>query len=281
MNNFPIPKQAHTVFLDYQSRVQSLHILIAASRSRKIRALAICLACSTASFAALILALKWLGPLFAAVPFFVIVAIWQFQTFSRYSAKLVDSVRRSAFYEKGIDRIEDKWRGKANAGLEFAREHHLYQSDLDILGEGSLFELISTTRSEIGSERLASFLLDTPTFHEAQARQNAVKELRGAIGLREEVAILGKYQFHDCRKQHLSDWLNLPVLVVPRIVSIFLLFSSAACLLLDLCGLARILPWLQIVPALAPLLIAQAYIGLVLMRRIRIHIKMLLAIVGI
>jgi hypothetical protein len=32
--------------------------------------------------------------------------------------------------------------------LEFVRENHLYQSDLDILGEGSLFELISTTRPD-------------------------------------------------------------------------------------------------------------------------------------
>ena len=64
--------------------------------------------------------------------------------------------------------------------MEFAREHHLYQTDLDILGEGSLFELLSTTRSEVGAERLSSFLLDPTTVHNARERQDAVKELRDA-----------------------------------------------------------------------------------------------------
>ena len=280
MSASSVPVQANTVLTDYKSRVQRLQILIAASRSRKILALATSLACAATFVAALIIALKGVGFLFASMPFLLIVAIWQFQTFSRYSAKLIGSARRSDFYERGIDRIEDDWRGKGSAGLEFAREHHLYQSDLDILGEGSLFELISTTRSEVGAERLASFLLDPPTVHEAQARQDAVKELRDAAGLREEVAILGKYQFQNCNGEHLREWLSRPVLRVPRMIPIFLLFSSAACLLLGLCGYAKIFPWLQIAPGLAPLLIAQAGIGLALMRRVRVHIKTFLSLVG-
>ena len=280
MSDSSTPAQANAVLADYNSRVQRLQILIAVSRSRKSLALATCLVCIAASAAALIIALKGVGLLFAATPILLIIALWQFKTFSSYSAKLIGSARRSAFYERGIDRIEDNWRGKGSAGLEFAREHHLYQSDLDILGEGSLFELISTTRSEVGAERLASFLLDLPTVHEAQARQDAVKELRDAAGLREEVAILGKYQFQNCHGERLDDWLNRAFLRVPPIIPIFLLFSSTACLLLGLCVCARILPWLHIAFLLAPLLIVQAGIGLVLMRRVRVQIKALLAIVG-
>jgi MutS domain V len=274
------PVQANTVLTDYKSRVQYLQILIAASRSRKKLALGTSLACAATFVVALIIALKGAGFLFAPMPILLIVAIWQFQTSSRYNAKLTGAARRSAFYERGIDRIEDNWRGKGSTGLEFAREHHLYQSDLDILGEGSLFELISTTRSEVGAERLASFLLDPPIVHEAQARQDAVKELRDAAGLREEVAVLGKYQFQNCREEHLREWLNRPVLRVPRMIPIFLPFSSTACMLLGLCGYAKMFPWLQIASVLAPLLIAQAGIGLALMRRVRIHIKTLLALVG-
>lgn len=272
--------QANAVLTDYQSRVQRLQIQIAASRSRKIAALATSLTCAATFVAALIMALKGAGFLFTAMPILLILAIWQFQRFSRYSANLIDSARRSAFYERGIDRIEDNWRGKGSAGQEFAREHHLYQSDLDILGEGSLFESISTTRSQVGAERLASFLLDPSTVHEAQARQDAVKELRDATRLREEVAVLGKYQFQNLRREHLREWLNRPVLGVPRMIPIFLLFSSMACLLLGLCGYAKMFPWLQIAPVIAPLLIAQAGIGLALMSRIRVHIETLLALVG-
>jgi DNA mismatch repair ATPase MutS len=63
-------------------------------------------------------------------------------------------------------------------------------------------------------------------------------------------------------------------------IPIFLLLSSTASLLLGLCGYAKMFPWLQIAPVLAPLLIAQAGIGLALMRRVRVHIKMLLSLVG-
>jgi len=272
--------QDSAVLTDYKSRVQHLQMLIAESRSRKILALTTSLACAATFVAALTMALKGAGFLFAVVPILLIIAVWQFRTFSRYSAKLIASARRSAFYERGIDRIEDNWRGKGSTGLEFAREHHLYQTDLDILGEGSLFELLSTTRSEVGAERLASFLLDPATVHDARARQEAVKELRDAVGLREEVAVLGKYQFHNCHGERFREWLNQPVLRAPRPIQIFLLISSTTCLLLGLCGYAKILPWLEIAPVLAPLLIAQAGIGLAFMHQVRVHIKTLLALVS-
>jgi DNA mismatch repair ATPase MutS len=51
-------------------------------------------------------------------------------------------------------------------------------------------------------------------------------------------------------------------------------------LVLGLCGYAKIFPWLQVAPMLIPLLIAQVGIGLVLMRRVRVRIKTLLALVG-
>ncbi len=266
------------VLTDYKSRVQHLQMLIAELRSRKVLALATTLLCAATFVAALTMALKGVSFLFAVVPIFLTVAFWQFRTFSQYSAKLIDSARRSAFYERGVDRIEGNWRGKGSTGIEFIREHHLYQTDLDLLGEGSLFELLSTTRSEAGAERLASFLLDPTTVHDARARQEAVKELRDAAGLREEVAVLGKYQFHNCRREHFHEWLSLPALRVPRPIQIFLLISSTASLLLGLCGYSTTFPWLQIAPVLAPLLIAQAGIGLALIRGVRVRIKTLLAL---
>jgi hypothetical protein len=280
MGAFSAPLLPSAVLIDYKSRVQRLQILVAASRSRRFSALAASLAIAGAFVAVLIVALKGIGFLFAATPILLLVAFRQFQTFSRCSAKMMDSARRSDFYEQGINRIESNWYGKGSTGLKFAREHHLYQSDLDILGEGSLFELISTTRSEVGAERLASFLLDPSPIDEAKARQDAVKELRDATGLREEVAVLGKYQFQNCQGERLREWLNQPVLRTPPMIHVFLLFSSTACLLLGLCGCAKIFPWLQVMPVLAPLLVVQAGIGLALMRRVRVHIKTLLALAG-
>ena len=148
------------------------------------------------------------------------------------------------------------------------------------MGEGSLFELISTTRSEVGAERLADILLDPTTVEEARARQEAVKELRGATRLREEMSVLGRYQFQNCRREVFREWLNLPIVQVSRIVPIFLLCSGAASLVLGICGYANLIHWFQITRLLIPLLAAQGGICLVLMQRIRIHIKTLLALGG-
>jgi DNA mismatch repair ATPase MutS len=164
--------------------------------------------------------------------------------------------------------------------MDFARANHLYQSDLDILGEGSLFELLSTTRSEVGAERLACYLLDPPTLAEARARQEAVKELRGATGLREEVALLGKYQFQECRGGHLREWLRLPALKTHPIVPALLLCSSIAVLALGVCGYAQAASWMQVAPALIALLAMQAAIGSALMRQVRPNIKALVALGG-
>jgi hypothetical protein len=193
---------------------------------------------------------------------------------------MLGSALRSSFYERGIDRLEDNWRGTGRTGLEFAREHHLYQSDLDILGDGALFELLATTRSEVGAERLAAYLLDTPTVDEARARQAAVKELRTATSLREDISILGNYQFQNCRSDHLRAWLDQPVLAAHWIVPVYLLFSGPACLLLGLCVFSKIFPWLQILAILFPILLAQGAICLGLMHRIRSRNKALMTLAG-
>jgi hypothetical protein len=275
-----VPSQADAVLAEYKSKVQSLQVLMSSLRTRKTWALAISLACFALLAVSLFLALKGACSLFPAPEILFIAGIWQLRSFLRCGAQLSDLARRSNFYEHGIDRVENNWRGKGRTGLEFAQDHHLYQADLDILGTGSLFELIATARTEVGAERIASFLLDLPAVDEARARQDAVRELRSNVRLREEIAILGKYQFQNCRGEHLRDWLDLPILHVSGVIPLFLLFSGTASLLLGLCGYARIFLWLHIVPVLVPLLLIQAGIGLALMRQVRTRIKVLLALCG-
>lgn len=199
-------------------------------------------------------------------------------TFLRARSKTFDLAHRLNFFERGVGRLEDNWRGEGRTGLEFAREHHLYQSDLDILGEGSLFELIATTRSEAGAERLADFLLDPTSLEEARARQEAVKELRNRMDVREDVAALGRYQFQNCRRERFRAWLELPILKVPRMVPHLLLLSGSVSLVLGLSGFAGILHWIQIARLLAPFLALQAGMSLLYLRRVRVHIKTLLAL---
>ena len=70
-----------------------------------------------------------------------------------------DRVARAvAWYEHGIARLEDRWPGIGARGDRFVDADHLFAQDLDLFGEGSLFQLLSTKQTQAGEDTLASWL---------------------------------------------------------------------------------------------------------------------------
>ena len=55
--------------------------------------------------------------------------------------------RKADYYEAGIARLEDRWMGEGHSGVEFDEPGHPYANDLDVFGEGSMFERICTGRT--------------------------------------------------------------------------------------------------------------------------------------
>ena len=109
----------------------------------------------------------------------------------RIAFEALERARRAvAFYEEGLHRLADTWMGRGRRGERFADEHHAYASDLDLFGEGSLFELLDLARTAAGEERLASWLREPASPTLVRERQEAVRELAGALDLREEMATL-------------------------------------------------------------------------------------------
>jgi hypothetical protein len=100
--------------------------------------------------------------------------------------------RAVAFYENGIARIEDRWPGRGNTRTVLQDESHLYASDLDLFGKGSLFELLSSARTRSGELTLAAWLCAPASREEILKRQQAVDELRNNLDLREDLAVLGE-----------------------------------------------------------------------------------------
>ena len=101
-----------------------------------------------------------------------------------------DTARRLAgFYQRGLDRLGNRWAGKGSAGTEFLDKQHPYAIDLDIFGTGSLFEFVNTAQTQAGRTRLAQWLLKGAEPGEIAARQTAVAEMRGKLDLREELAV--------------------------------------------------------------------------------------------
>ncbi len=99
--------------------------------------------------------------------------------------------RSTAFYERGIARLEDRWAGTGNQRQREDGGPHPYAEDLDLFGEGSLFELLCTARTPAGEEMLAGWLLAPASPDEVRKRQAAVAELRDRLDLREDLALLG------------------------------------------------------------------------------------------
>lgn len=114
------------------------------------------------------------------------------------------AARATAWYTAGLARIDGTWSsgspgasgadgaGGGDTGERFADAAHPYAQDLDLLGKGSLFELLCTARTAAGRETLARWLLAPAPPAEVRARQEAVRELRGRLDDREALALLAE-----------------------------------------------------------------------------------------
>ena len=99
--------------------------------------------------------------------------------------------RGTAYYERALARLDNKWIGAGNQGERFRDPRHVFADDLDLFGRGSLFELLSTARTGRGERVLAGWQLTPGELQEVASRQESVKELRPGVDLREELALMG------------------------------------------------------------------------------------------
>jgi hypothetical protein len=119
--------------------------------------------------------------------------------------------RACAFYQKGLDRLDDHWAGTGESGERFVDPAHPYAEDLDLFGKGSLFELLCTTRLRAGEETLARFLREPAEPDIVRARQEAVRELSPRLDLREQMALLGEDLRSKINPRALAAWAEQPL----------------------------------------------------------------------
>jgi hypothetical protein len=124
--------------------------------------------------------------------------------------KLERAKRAVAFYQKGIARLEGRWAGTGDGGARFLEETHPYARDLDLFGEGSIFELLCTTQTPWGARTVADWLLSPASREVVLARQKAVEELRDKLDLREELAIVDEAITPEIDPQSLVQWATSP-----------------------------------------------------------------------
>ena len=118
------------------------------------------------------------------------------------------------FYNLGLLRLCHEWQGRGIGGKEFLPNNHIYASDLDLFGEGSLFELLCTARTGVGRATLANWLLNPAECGHAEERQVAISELRDALDLREDWASL-EGTAPDEAGASVRDWAEAPAIAFP------------------------------------------------------------------
>ena len=104
------------------------------------------------------------------------------------------------------------------SGTEFVDPAHPYTHDLDIFGEGSLFQYMNRTSTPGGKQLLAGWLLSKPGgTTEITDRQASVKELSAKVDFLQEIqALSGQIDEEPDDARRLRHWLSLPAFVYPR-----------------------------------------------------------------
>ena len=110
------------------------------------------------------------------------------------------------FYRRGRSRLEGSWAGDGERGERFLDGAHLYARDLDVFGEGSLFQYLCGARTRAGEARLAAWLMEAAPVDEVLARQQAVRELGPKVKLREELASCGDDVRAGVNPERLAAW---------------------------------------------------------------------------
>jgi hypothetical protein len=169
---------------------------------------------------------------------------------------------------RAIERLEGNWAGAGERGEEFAEPQHPYAHDLGLFGEGSLFELLYTGRTANGKRGLARYLMALPELEEARARQDAVRELRDRVDLREKITVLGAADAQESRWETFAAWLDTPPFAFNPWLQIVILATSMAVLVLLVAGLLGIMPWPEVARSIAPIVFFHSGVGLVFRRQV-------------
>ena len=131
---------------------------------------------------------------------------WLGVRLDRIEAERARLERAIALYNLGLARLDDAWAGTGERGDEFSDPKHLCAADLDLFGDGSLFQRLCAARTRRGMGTLAAWLLSPAPPDTVRERQAAVDELTPNLDLREDLAVLGNDTRAAVDAKALATW---------------------------------------------------------------------------
>ena len=258
----------NAILLHYQSRLIALHAAASQSRIGQVIAIAIL---GSAIVGILVLAFFFFAKRALPLPIALVplsLAICAARSYKSRGSALLRTLRLQTLYEKGTARLEGSWVGLGEAGEEFVPQGHSYGSDLNVFGEGSLYELLCTCRTEVGRRSLANYLLQSPPLPEARRRQEAVKELQTNTALREEVNLLGDSQFQQASWNTITEWLDSPFLSDRSLFPAITFVTSTSLTLLVLLSWDQVIAWSTLISWICGLLLVNGALGALYRKRV-------------
>jgi len=241
-----------TALDEYRARAERWRIQHTKSeqRSRQLGNARLATGLAALVIAALAIGAGVLSPWWLLLPLvvFVVLAILHDRADKQRDAAL----RGTSYYDRALARVENRWVGKGHQGETFRDPKHLYADDLDLLGPGSAFELLSTSRTATGDRMLAEWLLAPAPPEIVRARQAAVTELRERLDLREDIALMGEDIRTALDDQAMKTWGESPaVRFFPgaRWIALALACAAVATFVLFLSQVLSLRPFLAVVLA--------------------------------
>jgi len=262
--NFP-----GVAFLEYQIRLDEINTRLIEGLAKQSNALSVL---SFIGIAFVVLAIFssarkvlpiW-SPL-ACIPPSISVAL----RYGRRGSKLRRLQWLGDSYERGIRRIDNQSQGTGVGGEEWEPSGHMFARDLNLFGSGSVFELLCTVRTQIGSRRLAEYLTLLPAARESKLRQDATRELRDDTALREKLVLLGTYESQQASWETFANWLGEPNAGFSRSSRWLAAFLAAAMAGLSLIWLTGLVSSGMLLAAFLSLLLAECGLALNVRRRVQ------------
>ena len=127
------------------------------------------------------------GPVAAiAAVVFVALVIWH----SKVIAKEDDALRLARVNLDAQARVTGEWHSLPDDGARFAAETHPYAADLDLFGNGSVYQRINVAHTRFGQDAMARFLSNATDPATIRARQEAARALAPLLDERQKLEAL-------------------------------------------------------------------------------------------
>ncbi|MCP4788093.1 MAG: DNA mismatch repair protein MutS [Fuerstiella sp.] len=132
----------------------------------------------------------------------------------RFHQPVVRELKRESaaeqFYTRCLARMDGNWRTFPVDGVEFIDPEHPWAGDLDVFGNGSLFQKLNECRTLPGRRKLAAWLTTVASADVVAERQEQSESLRNEVSLRERLAVIDDTVDWKAAETALSGWLSEP-----------------------------------------------------------------------